>query len=120
VQLTFAIVVVSNMRAAVSFYGDVVGLTLRFESPDWAEFESGGATLALHASDGSPSASDDPAQMPAGRCRPGFSVPDLDAFHQRMIGKGVACAQVPSAVFGVRVAQYVDPDGLIISVSEER
>jgi len=47
-------------------------------------------------------------------------VPDLDAFHQRMIGKGVDCAQVPKAVFGARVAQYVDPDGLIISVSEER
>jgi len=46
VRLTFVIVVVSDMRAAVSFYGDVVGLTLRFESPDWTEFESGGAQRA--------------------------------------------------------------------------
>jgi len=32
----------------------------------------------------------------------------------------VLCVQEPKEVFGARVAQYADPDGLVISVGEER
>jgi hypothetical protein len=37
-----------------------------------------------------------------------------------MIEKGVPCLQEPKDVFGARIAQYLDPDGLPVSVSEER
>jgi predicted enzyme related to lactoylglutathione lyase len=76
---------------------------------------TGDATLALHASKtGAP-----PSQPhSAGTCRPGLAVPDLDAFHTRMTQRGVTCVQEPKATFGVRIAQYLDPDGLIVSVSE--
>jgi predicted enzyme related to lactoylglutathione lyase len=47
-------------------------------------------------------------------------VADLDAFHGRMVAHGVSCVQEPKAVFGARVAQYADPDGLVLSVGEER
>jgi hypothetical protein len=60
------------------------------------------------------------AQAAAGQCRPGLAVPDLGAFHQRMLEKHVPCVQEPKATFGVKIAQYSDPDGLVISVSEER
>jgi len=30
------------------------------------------------------------------------------------------CTQVPTPLFGALLAQYLDPDGLPISVSEER
>ena len=50
-RLSFAIVFVSDMERSVAFYRDVIGLTLRFESPGWTEFDTGGATLALHASE---------------------------------------------------------------------
>jgi lactoylglutathione lyase len=116
-RVGYAIVFVSDMRRAVAFYRDVVGLPLKFESPHWTEFATDGATLALHAADG-PGAAADPHQTPAGRCRPGLSVPDLIAFHQRMTEHNVRCAQEPKETFGVRIAQYVDPDGLVISVSE--
>jgi hypothetical protein len=36
-----------------------------------------------------------------------------------MIKNGVTCNQEPKEVFGARLAQYIDPDGLIISVGEE-
>jgi hypothetical protein len=49
---------------------------------------------------------------------PGISIPNLDAFHKRMMENNVPCVQEPKEVFGVRIAQYVDPDGLGISVSE--
>lgn len=118
-RINYAIVFVSDMKKSVAFYRDVLEMPLRFESPHWTEFATEGATLALHVSDGSASDSD-PGKKPAGRCRPGLSVADLDAFHKRMIEKGVPCLQDPKDVFGARIAQYLDPDGLPISISEER
>ena len=37
-----------------------------------------------------------------------------------MIAHAVPCVQEPTEVFGARVAQYADPDGLVFSVGEER
>ena len=111
-RVNYAIVFVSDMKRAVSFYRDVVGLPLRFESPGWTEFATDGATLALHLTEG--------PDTPPGACRPGLSVPDLDAFHKKMVEENVRCIQEPKEMFGARLAQYVDPDGLAISVGEER
>ena len=119
-RVNYAIVFVSDMKRSVSFYRDLLGLPLRFESPEWTEFATDGATLALHASEGSGSGKDDPRKVPAGRCRPGLSVPDLDEFHRRMTKGGVPCIQEPTEIFGARIAQYLDPDGLGVSVGEER
>ena len=47
-------------------------------------------------------------------------VQNLDEFHTRMVERNVACIQEPTETFGARIAQHVDPDGLAISVSEER
>jgi predicted enzyme related to lactoylglutathione lyase len=58
--------------------------------------------------------------FPPGRCRPGLNVANLDDFHRRMVEKNVRCLQEPMEVFGTRVAQYADPDGLTISVGEEK
>ena len=51
---------------------------------------------------------------------PGLSVRDLDAFHLHMVEHDVICTQQPKDLFGAKMAQYLDPDGLAISVSEER
>jgi len=118
-QVSYAIIFVGDMKKSVAFYRDVIGLPLRFESPHWTEFATEGATVALHASE-APGAKDDPEKVPAGRCRPGFRVGDLDAFHKRMVEMKVPCIQEPTNVFGARLAQYLDPDGLGISVGEER
>ena len=119
-RVNYAIAFVSDMKRSVSFYRDALGLALRFESPGWSEFATDGATLALHASEGPSSEKDNPLQVPAGRCRPGLSVPDRDEIHKRMIDMSVPCIQEPGATFGARTAQYLDPDGLGISVGEER
>jgi lactoylglutathione lyase len=108
------------MKRSVTFYRDLLGLPLKCESPEWTEFATGGATLALHIGTKAGSPEEDPQHVPAGRCRPGLSVPNLDEFHKRMVANKVPCLQEPKATFGVRIAQYVDPDGLAISVSEER
>jgi predicted enzyme related to lactoylglutathione lyase len=76
--------------------------------------------LALHKAGGPAGAAPSSPETPAGRCRPGIAVPDIDEFHQRMLAHGMTCLQEPKETFGVRIAQYLDPDGLAISVSEER
>lgn len=119
-RVNYAIVFVSDMQRSVAFYRDVFGMTLKFETSHWTEFATEGATLALHAGEGADAGGGDPQQTPAGRCRPGLSVPDLDAFHRKMIDADVPCVQQPKDVFGARIAQYRDPDGLVISVGEER
>ena len=119
-RVNYAIVFVSDMKRSVSFYRDVFGLPLKFESPGWTEFATDGATLALHQSEAADSERDSPQKAPAGRCRPGLSVPNLDEFHKRMIENNVPCVQEPKEVFGARIAQYLDPDGLAISAGEER
>jgi lactoylglutathione lyase len=118
-RLNYTIVFVSDMARSVSFYRDVLGLPLKFESPEWTEFATVGATLALHRSEISNPDDFDQRREPAGRCRPGFQVPNLDKFHKRMMEQNVTCIQKPTAVFGSRVAQYRDPDGLVLSVGEE-
>ena len=52
--------------------------------------------------------------------RRGLSVPNLNEFHDRMVERNVPFVQEPKEVFGARIAQYVDPDGLVISVAEEK
>ena len=117
-RVNYAIVFVSDMPSAVAFYRDVLGLRLKFESPKWTEFATDGATLALHASDGATSEPSPSEHTVAGQCRPGLSVPNLDEFHRRMVEHKVPCLQAPTETFGARIAQYVDPDGLVISVSQ--
>jgi lactoylglutathione lyase len=119
-RLSYAIVFVADMKRSISFYRDIVGLPLKFETPGWTEFATEGATLALHAAAAPSVPADDPHHTPPSRCRPGLTVPNLDEFHKRMLEKHVPCVQEPKAIFGVRIAQYLDPDGLPISVSEPR
>ena len=119
-RVNYAIVFVSDMKRSVAFYRDVLGMSLKFESPEWTEFATEGATLALHKSEGSNPDDDITQPEPAGRCHPGLSVPNLDEFHKKMVEKDVPCIEEPKELFGARIAQYVDPDGLVISVSEER
>jgi catechol 2,3-dioxygenase-like lactoylglutathione lyase family enzyme len=119
-RVNYAIVFVSDMRRSVAFYRAVLGLPLRFESSHWTEFATDGATLALHLSDEAVSEPGSSTRAGAGHCRPGLSVPNLDVFHQRMVEHDVPCLQAPRETFGARIAQYADPDGLVISVSELR
>jgi lactoylglutathione lyase len=115
-RIDYAIVFVSDMGRSVEFYRDVIGLPLKFETPEWTEFVTEGSTLALHKA-GSGSLGDPKAP---GTCRTGFSVPDIEAFHARMIEHDVECVEPPRESFGAKLAQYKDPDGMHFGVSESR
>ena len=108
-KVDYTIVFVSDMKKAVQFYRDALGLPLKFESPGWSEFDTQGTTLALHPA----------GHTPAGTCQPGFMVADITEFHKQMQTRGVRCIQPPKKQdFGGVLAVYADPDGLPFSVTE--
>ena len=47
-QMDYTMVVVSDMQRSVEFYRDKLGVPLKFQSPEWTEFDTGATTLALH------------------------------------------------------------------------
>jgi predicted enzyme related to lactoylglutathione lyase len=100
---------VADMDRAVAFYRDVIGLPLKFQSPEWSEFATGETTLALHPAS---------AKNPAGKLDMGFTVPDLQQFHAEMQAKGVRFPMEPTKQdFGGMLAQFVDTEGAHGSVS---
>jgi len=101
-RLTYAIKYVADMDKAVAFHRDVLGLTLRFASPFWTEFDTGGTTLALHAAD---------ADHPAGRVQLGFGSDDLAAFYEAREANGVTFTQAPTPMHGQTIARFLDSEG---------
>lgn len=107
-QLTYAIKYVADMDRAVAFHRDVLGLPLKFKSPEWSEFATGDTTLALHA------ASQD---KKPGTVELGFASDDLGGFHSRRDELGVKFTKAPTEVHGMHIAQILDPDGADTSIS---
>ena len=107
-RLAYVMKFVSDMDAAVAFYRDTLGLPLKFQSPGWSEFATGETTLALHPAS---------ADNPAGGCELGFSVADIEAFHQAKAAAGVTFPRPPRAEHGVTLATFLDCEGAKVSVS---
>jgi predicted enzyme related to lactoylglutathione lyase len=117
-----AVVPVSDIEAAVRFYGDTLGLTLKERRSDLpenreAEFEAGDGTLLAYESVG------------AGKSRhtvAGFRVEDIDAAFASLRERGVVFEEYDlpdlktengiAAVGDVRAAWCRDPDGNILAV----
>ena len=117
-----AIVPVSDVEAAIRFYGDTLGLRLKERRSDLpqnreAEFEAGDGTLLVYESVG------------AGQSRhtvAGFRVDDIDAVVSSLRERGVVFEEYDlpdlktengiAAVGDVRAAWCKDPDGNILAV----
>jgi catechol 2,3-dioxygenase-like lactoylglutathione lyase family enzyme len=117
-QLSYAVICVADMDRSIVFYRDILGLTVGHQSHKWTTFLTPRVTLALHRSDG-PTNHTSGVSF-AGQCQPGFTVEDIDAFHDRMLTKRVPCVQPPrDEGFGGKLALYSDPDGLVFSVTDK-
>jgi lactoylglutathione lyase len=120
-KVDYIMVNVLDMSRSVAFYRDILGLSLKFESPGWSEFQTGATTLALHQiRTRSGGESQAPAEPVAGTCSIGFSVDDLDATHRELAARGAPFVLAPTeqANEGIRLAVCTDPDGLAISFAE--
>lgn len=112
-------IIVSDMARSVEFYRDKLGIPLRFESPEWTEFETGTTTLALHGGGEAGAKSSKPI---AGTSSIGFYVENLDQTHKELKAKGVAFTMPPTEREEERImlAVCLDPDGLQISIAERK
>jgi len=113
------IAMVTNMERSVRFYRDILGLKLRFQSPDWSEFDTGSTTFALHGGGNPKPASTNKEQL-AGTASIGFSVENVDETFTVLKSKGVRFVMEPvqREGEGIRLALAVDPDGLPISFAQ--
>jgi len=107
-KLTYIIAYVADMTQAVGFYRDVMKLKLRFESPDWSEFDTGSTTLALHAAS---------ATHPDGTMGLGFAVEEVQAFMKDVKARGYRVTREPKAEHGMLLAAFADASGAEYSVS---
>ena len=117
-KIDYVMVMVSNMAASVKFYRDALGLPLDFESPGWSQFATGSTTLALHvAVAGAAKPSEGSA---AGTVRLGFNVDDINRETLTLKERGVRFIQEPTLQpkEGIKLAVFVDPDGMPMSIAE--
>ena len=119
-KLDYVIVAVSDMEKSVSFYRDQLGLSLKFESKDWTEFQTGTTTMALHPARQKGSTETGSSDLVAGTCSLGINVLDLEAAFNDLQSKGVRFVMNPTERpgEGIRLAVCLDPDGLQISISQ--
>ena len=109
VKLTYAIKFVKDMGNAVRFYRDTLGLKLKFESPDWTEFDTGDTILALHIASN---------VNQAGSVELGLGVADIDAFCAGLKSRGVKITREPETIHGAKLAEFLDCEGAKCSLGE--
>jgi lactoylglutathione lyase len=120
-QIDYTMIIVSDMKRSVEFYADRLGIPLKFQSPDWTEFDTGTTTLALHGGGILPGeAVRDGQSKYAGTCSIGFNVEDVEKTYQELKAKGVTFIMPPSQRDneGIKLAVCIDPDGLPISFAQ--
>jgi catechol 2,3-dioxygenase-like lactoylglutathione lyase family enzyme len=115
---------VLDFRASFRFYRDVLGFTPAFgdENDVYADFETGGATLALFQRDlmaaavgteAKPSEADSQDKVAFI-----FSVENVDSAYAQLQANGVTFVTEPQdrADWGIRTAHFRDPDGNLLEI----
>ncbi|SHH29513.1 VOC family protein [Massilia sp. CF038] len=108
---------VADLERGIAFYRDVLGLPFLFAAPpQMAFFQCGALRLLI----GVPP----PGQRIAGGSAVYFTVPDIDAVHAELAGKGVPFQQTPHLVHKTEqsalwLAQFQDPDGNHLALMSE-
>ena len=112
-QATFvyAIKFVDDMDRGVAFYRDTLGLTLKFATPFWSEFDTGAVTLALHPAS---------ERNPGGAVQLGFSTPDLEGVFEGREAAGLTFTAPPVDQHGSLLSRILDCEGAEIGLSDAK
>jgi len=85
------------------------GLTLKFATPFWSEFDTGPVTLALHPAS---------ERNPPGAAQLGFAAPDLTGLYAAREAEGLTFTAAPEDEHGTLLARILDCEGAEVSLSE--
>jgi predicted enzyme related to lactoylglutathione lyase len=105
---TYLMVPVQDMGRALSFYRDVFGLTVGFESPYWSELSWRDATIALHLGGGDKER----------ESWLGFNVDDLDAAAAEIEAGGGRLGPERTEA-GARLLSVTDTEGNPLTVGQQ-
>lgn len=103
------ILLASDMKRSTRFYRDVLGMELKEQSKDWAEFSKRGTVLALHPSKKKRIKRNNSMLV-------GFSVSDFDDVVNDLKKKKVKFYKKPREESFGKHAIIQDPDGHLISI----
>lgn len=104
------ILLVADMKKAIEFYKDVLGLPLKYQSEEWTEFFTDGTALALRAAKERKNTKSAPTILT------GFMINDLDITVRRLKEKKVKFFKEPREEPFGKHAIFEDPDEHLISI----
>jgi catechol 2,3-dioxygenase-like lactoylglutathione lyase family enzyme len=99
-----------DLKTAVDFYENILGLDKKYEFKDYAGFDCGGVEIGIKTWG---------KMEPSRRGEPvvDFLVDDVDAAYADWKAKGVKFVKQPEdAVWGGRFAVFLDPDGNTLQI----
>ncbi|NET32978.1 MAG: VOC family protein [Cyanothece sp. SIO1E1] len=107
-QFKHVMLMVQDIPAAVKFYSEGLGLTVKVSSPGWAELDADGTTIAMHAAHEQPQTGHSPILS--------FHVDDVHAAIASLEAMGAHLeGRVREPAFG-KVAAVRTPDGHLVSL----
>jgi len=105
---------VSDLKVAIDFYERVLGLTKKYEFTDYAGFDCGGVEIGVKTWG-------EKEAPRAGEPCVDLLVVDVDDAYRRLTARGVEFVKAPrDAVWGARIANFTDPDGNGLQLTEIR
>ena len=114
-KISFVMLGVRDLARAVTFYRDLLGLKVQFQSTEFAFLDAGGVTLAL----GLPlaQAMGQDSKKLGGASELVFGVDDVQAAHDSLAARGLKFVREPHNVTGAQwAANFEDPDGHALSI----
>jgi catechol 2,3-dioxygenase-like lactoylglutathione lyase family enzyme len=107
---------VSDIERSVEFYGEKLGMTKIFDTPNLAFFDNDGVRLMLSSGEGEPSGE---------RSVIYYRVDDIDAVYAEFSSEGVEFQGEPHVVhasddYELKMAFLKDPDGNQLAIMAER
>ena len=107
---------VDDMARSVAFYRDKLGLSVKYESPDWVELDAGNVTIALRRL----------GSGPEGRPELGvgegativFEVDDIEAARKQLEGQGIRFIGGVFQYGAVKLAAFEDLHGNVLQIYE--
>lgn len=103
------IVYAKDWKQSLDFYKKTLGLKAKFADDCWAEFETGEATLCLHA--GRKTVAKEEATPIVL-----FHVKNFDGAYEALKANGVKMSEVFSPCGGIRIATFADPSGNVLEI----
>lgn len=119
----YVVLLCENMKQTRTFYEEVMGFALEFDSADWVSFRVGATLLTLKPRGPSLAWDDGPAVPGSAEVQLAFRVapPAVDTCYAELVAKGVSIVQAPTDLpaWRHRTLFFRDPEDNVIEIYAE-